>query len=111
MWLMSYMTKNSITSPRAVAGDVKGQDGKTVIASGEHKNLALCAPYGVYAVPPVGARAVVLPLDDGEVSLGVIAPSAELAEGEIMLRSAGGASVVLKNDGRVLINGREFGNE
>ena len=49
-----------------------------------------------------------LPLEDGEVCLGVIGSADGLEEGEIMLRSKGGASLVLKNDGRVLVNGREL---
>ena len=108
MWLMSYMTKNSITPPNAVKGDVQGNDGSSVRSSGEHKNLPICAPYGVFSIPPSGERAVVLPLDAGEVSVGVISSADNLSEGEIMLRSSGGASIVLKNDGTVLINGRVF---
>ena len=54
---------------------------------------------------------MVLPLDDGEVSLGVLGQEQTLSEGELMLYSKGGASIVLKNDGRVLINGREYGND
>ena len=78
----------------------------SVVSSGEHKNLPICAPYGVLSIPPARERAVVLPLDDGEVSIGVLAAAENLSEGEVMLRSSGGASIVLKNDGTVLINGR-----
>ncbi len=45
------------------------------------------------------------------VSLGVLGQEQSLSEGELMLYSKGGASIVLKNDGRVLINGREYGND
>ena len=38
--------------------------------------------------------------------IGVLAAAENLSEGEVMLRSSGGASIVLKNDGTVLINGR-----
>ena len=55
-----------------------------------------------------GESAVVLPLEDGEVCLGVVGSADGLEEGELMLRSKGGASLVLKNDGRVLVNGREL---
>ena len=60
------------------------------------------------SIPPTGQKAVVLPLDDGEVGLGVISSNAELEEGELMLYSKGGASIILKNSGKVLINGKEF---
>lgn len=110
MWLMNYITKNSITAPSAVKGGVKssGHGTMAVVSSGEHKSLKSCLPYGVVSVPPTGECAVVLPLDDGEVSLGVIAKGQKLEEGEVMLFSKGGASIVLKNDGRVLVNGKEL---
>ena len=110
MWLMDYITKNSISSPNAVKGNVNKNDsnGSAVVSSGEHKMLKSCLPYGVLSVPPTGTCAVVLPLDDGEVGLGVIAGKADLQEGELMLYSKGGASIVLKNDGRVLVNGKEL---
>lgn len=110
MWLMNYITKNSLTAPSAVKGNVNKNDasGTAVVSSGEHKRLKSCFPYGIVSVPPTGESAIVLPLDDGEVAMGVIANNASLSEGEIMLYSKGGASIVLKNDGRVLVNGREI---
>lgn len=113
MWLTRYITNNSIVSPEAFKGELNdsGTGGTAIDASGEHKALELCFPYGVVSVPPAGERAVVLPLDDGEVGLGVLKAATGLQEGELMLYSKGGASIVLKNDGRVLINGRETGND
>ncbi len=110
MWLMSYITKNSLNSPNAVKGDVSSvkDESLSVISSGEYKNLKSCFPYGIASAPPVGECAVVLPLDDGEVNLGVVAKKNTLEEGELMLYSKGGASIVLKNDGKVIINGKEF---
>jgi len=109
MWLMNYITNNSHTAPRAVRGElsVGEANGTAVSASGEHKQLELCFPYGLVSVPPAGEQAVVLPLDGGEVGLGVISQATDLEPGELMLFSKGGASVVLKNNGKVLINGRE----
>lgn len=109
MWLTGYITKNSLSAQSAVKGDVLANSGGTaVVSSGEHKGLKLCVPFGIKSVPPAGAQAVVLPLDDGEVSVGVISQTEDLEEGELMLYSKGGASIVLKNNGKVLINGREF---
>lgn len=107
MWLLSYITNNSHEPPNAVKGNVY-ENGTAVTASGEHKSLRACMPYGIASIPPKNECAVVLPLEDGEVSLGVLADTDGLQEGELMLSSAGGASIVLKNDGRVLINGREI---
>ncbi|MEE0956731.1 MAG: hypothetical protein UH734_01435 [Ruminococcus sp.] len=109
MWLMSYMTKNSIEKPSAVKGSVgHGAEGTTVTASGEHKNLPCCFPYGIVSIPPEGHSAVVLPLEDGEVALGVTDNSAAVEPGEVALFSKGGASLVLKNNGDVVINGQVF---
>lgn len=110
MWLMNYITKNSISKPNAVKGSFSrgGSEGTAVVSSGEHKEVAQCLPYGVVSVPPNGENAVVLPLDDGEVMLGVIGQTTDLQPGELALVSKGGASVVLKNNGNVLINGKVF---
>ena len=107
MWLMNYITKNSITAPKAEKGGVKSS-GNTVSvdSSEEHREIKCCVPYGFASVVPVGESAVVLPLANGEASLGVLAKNVGLDEGEVMLSSKGGASIVLKNDGRVLINGK-----
>lgn len=107
MWLLSCITKNSLAPLSAVKGNVY-EKGTAVASSGEHKSLRACLPYGIASIPPKNECAVVLPLDDGEVSLGVLADTEGLQEGELMLSSAGGASIVLKNNGTVLINGREF---
>lgn len=110
MWLMNYITKNSLTAPNAVKGNVNknDRDGTAVISSGEHKRLKSCFPYGIVSVAPTGEKAVVLPLDDGEVGLGVIKDSISLEEGEVMLYSKGGASITLKNNGKVFVNGKEL---
>ena len=86
---MNYITKNSITAPKAEKGGVKSS-GNTVSvdSSEEHREIKCCVPYGFASVVPVLAKNV------------------ELDEGEVMLSSKGGASIVLKNDGRVLINGK-----
>ena len=49
-----------------------------------------------------------LPLVSEQACLGVVAQDKNLEEGELMLYSKGGASIVLKNDGSVVINGKVF---
>jgi phage gp45-like len=51
---------------------------------------------------------VVVPLRDGEAALDVTECRLPLAPGELALYSQGGASVVLKNNGDVVINGKVF---
>ena len=66
-------------------------------------------PYGIAYVPQKGEKAVSLQIGNSNYMIGVCkTPPFELSEGEIGLYSSGGASIILKNDGKVLINGREF---
>ena len=62
MWLLSYITKNSHEPPNAVKGNVY-ENGTAVTASGEHKSLRACLPYGIVSIPPKNECAVVLPLE------------------------------------------------
>lgn len=86
-----------------------------VVGSCEYRRLQRCAPYGIYTKPPKGTAVLVLGSQGGEVCLGAVSdPSAEeeqLQEGEILIRSAGGASIRLCRDGRLLFNGREWKQE
>lgn len=108
MWISRYVTGRSLTGETPGIGEVRAAGAKvTVSAAADHAELPIASPYGIIYVPPVGSRSVVLPTEGGSVCLGVIAAhAAQLEQGELMLRSAGGASIVLKNDGSVLINGR-----
>lgn len=85
-----------------------------VVGSCEYRRLQRCAPYGIYTKPPKGTSVLVLGPQSAEVCLGAVSdPSAEeeLLEGEILIRSAGGASIRLCKDGRLLLNGREWKQE
>ena len=62
-------------------------------------------PYGYSSLVPKGEEVILVPSTDGNVALGTRAKSEELESGEIKISSKGGASIVLKNDGRVIING------
>ena len=71
-------------------------------------NAPVAVPYGIAYVVPAGEETFMLPIGNTAVSIGMIQkPCADIQAGEIMLYSQGGASVILKNDGRVLRNGRE----
>ncbi len=113
MWLTNYLSVNSRKKQNAACGDITQANANTVAvqASVEHRGLPVVAPYGIVYMPPVGENSVVLPTEEGEICLGVIAKEKNLNPGELMLFSKGGASVILKNDGSVIINGQVFGGE
>jgi len=109
MWITGYVTGNSFSGNSPTVGVVRASDGDkiSVSATGDYHSVPVAQPYGIAYVPPVGSRSLVLPTEAGNLCLGVIGEAPQTLEpGELMLYSAGGASIVLKNDGRVLINGR-----
>lgn len=112
MWINEYMTGQPFVRENASTGEIRtARDGNVSVSSTrDYGALPLIAPAGVAYVPLSGSSAVVMDSAGGAVCLGVIVPQAgELEPGELMLYSAGGASIVLKNSGKVLINGREVG--
>ena len=67
------------------------------------------APFGIAYVPSAGCKTAVVPLMGSQVCLGTFSEhKSNLEPGEIMLYSAGGATLELKNDGNVYINGVKF---
>ncbi len=111
MWISQYMTTNSFSDRKTSSGEVSFSDGEknAVVSSNEFFNVRALSPCGIRYVPVVGADSVVIHTDRGDYLLSVMEKPTSLSEGELELRSKGGASIVLKNDGRVLINGREIG--
>ncbi len=106
------MAKNIKENPVATAGSITGSQGAEVEveASSRHRNVPVVSPYGVVCVPPLGEQAVLVHTSRGDACVGVLQSEDSLLEpGEIMLRSLGGATLVLKNDGRVYVNGKELG--
>ena len=110
MWINEYVCGRSFEKEGASLGEISSAKSGAVTVSGtrEFGSVPQAAPYGIAYVPTAGTKAYLVPCGSGAVCVGVAAePPQTLEAGEIMLYSAGGASLVLKNDGRVLINGRE----
>lgn len=103
MWLTRQFNKKSGAS--VTSGEVS--DGKNLTVTGESVHVApeLLLPYGFSSAPPSGQQAVLV----GGMCAGVAAvQDSRLKEGEVCLYSAGGAEILLKNDGTVVINGKVF---
>lgn len=62
-------------------------------------------PFGFSSVAPIGEKALVIPTPNGEMIAGYKMRRRVLEEGEVELFSQGGAYILLKNDGSVVING------
>lgn len=111
MWLLDYVTKNSFSKTDPSLGDVtsSGMGLVAVNSALEHRDMPIVAPFGIVYNPPLGEKSVVLPLKGAHACVGVVSPDMELEPGELMLYSKGGASIVLKNSGEVVINGKVYG--
>lgn len=80
-----------------------------VVTDIERRQAELCVPYGVQICVPQGERVMLLP--ESDICLGTKNRSGGLSPGELRLYSLGGAEILLKNDGSVVINGRVFEKE
>ena len=107
MWISRKLSESS--SPRnAERGYVSMNSGGELEASSSvnSRSTKCFTPYGYSAVIPIGREVILVPSNDGQVALGVLQKDEQLEAGEIKIASEGGASIVLKNDGRVIINSR-----
>lgn len=62
-------------------------------------------PFGFSSVAPSGEKALIIPTPNGEMIAGYKMRPRVLESGEVELFSQGGAYILLKNDGSVVING------
>lgn len=111
MWLVDYVTKNSISPPVGEKGNIRAAEkGKVQVkGSSDFQQLPVVAPFGIAYMPSVGCQTAVVPLNGSQVCIGVVDENnSGLEPGEIMLYSQGGARIELKNDGNVYINGVKF---
>ena len=107
MWIPEKIQQanNSGTVFTASASSAGGSSVRLGSASG-----TLFSPYGYFSMPAQDVDAVVV--QSGRTYCVCGFESAEysgIEPGEVAIFSAGGASIVLKNDGRVLINGQQIG--
>ena len=98
--------------PKAINSSASGAAPFAARINSVIENFKQCQPYGFKSVPVRGNTILFLPVGDGYYALGDIdSGKFQLNEGEVGLYSAGGARMILKNDGSVVINGRVFEKE
>lgn len=105
MWL-SKMISRANDYQKAEKGIVTISDKNEleIGASASSREVKNYAPYGYNSAPPVGQEVILVPSSDGQVVLGTKSNPQALDSGEVRISSQGGASIVLKNDGTVVIN-------
>lgn len=109
MWLSKMLSKSD-TIDKAEKGRVtlSEPDSFEAGSSVTSRNINSYAPYGYNSLAPVGEEIILVPSSDGQVAIGTKNDSTLLESGEIKITSKGGASIILKNDGRVIINSLEI---
>lgn len=83
---------------------IRGGKFPTGLTDAERGRMKLMLPYGYTALCPDSG--VIYAEED--YILGFKGKAENLEKGEVRICSAGGAEIILKNDGRVIINGKEF---
>lgn len=108
MWLSKQLSASPTGRRAARRGRITGRSGETLTIQSreEHRNAPLLGPYGITALPALGSPAALLELEDGtNACVGTVQPACPALEpGEIRLCSAGGACILLKNDGTIQLN-------
>jgi hypothetical protein len=109
MWLSEKAATRKNAPPPAEVGTATG--GASVFTETEKRNLPVCAPGGYAWRPKFGDDVLVIKCADGasRVISALSNPQETLESGEVLIYS-GGASIHLKNDGRVLICGEVYIN-
>lgn len=112
MWLTKNIEQQTRRQRSAEDARITAADKSHIDANGTklHSSLPCLAPFGIASIMPSGSQAVIIPVGTGSAALGIVqSTSEELEAGEIMLYSAGGARLVLKNNGSIIANGKVIG--
>ena len=105
MWISQQMTAQN----RKTTAQVAEVTGAAVMqGENEYRAVPFLGPWGIAYLPPNTAKTVVVGTASGNVCIGAMTQEKEIAPGELMLFSSGGASIYLKNSGEVVINGQVF---
>ena len=112
MKLSKEMLNSKMPSCRCLAGKVVVGADRRIAASHADGMGQFCiaAPKGVDYVPQAEDDAVLLQGEKEKICIGVrrVDNPYAIEPGELALYSQGGASIILKNDGTVLINGQPY---
>lgn len=109
MWLSEKTARADAERerPARIAKITIGGDRAAAVDGGESRGLAVSSVGGYEWKPAAGQNALILSCADGtNLVAGVVRETegGELDSGEVRI-SSGGASVTLKNDGRILVDG------
>ena len=103
MWLTKKLAPQA--GLRLSSGLVDSGEGFSVQGERAYRAPQQVAPYGLSSRAAGGSQAVLL---DGFCAGVLAGQDSAIKAGEVRLFSSGGAEILLKNDGSVVINGQAF---
>lgn len=105
MWMskriVATLEKEVAEKGKVTLSDNQLEAGATVT----RRNIDSYAPYGYKSVPPVDEDVIMLESNDGAVVLGALSKDEDIESGEVKISSLGGAYIILKNNGDIVLNG------
>lgn len=116
MWLSKKLTQHEMqNAASAQSGTVTVEGAEAAVyTSGEDRNVKVASPRGFFWKPRNGENVLVIKGgvfgEDAYIVGAVQQDGGALAAGEVRIASAGGAEIILRNSGRVDINGSVFIN-
>lgn len=105
MWLSRKFNKTETTPAETGVVTLSAKGLTEAAASMPSRNRDTFTPYGYSYCAPVGEEVLIVNGSSGTVFAGTKMSRPSLEQGEIKIASLGGASIILKNDGSVEING------
>ena len=108
MWISNKIAvDDKLKRRKTSSGEVTMvDDGKVIVQnSNEYRDISIVSPGGIAYVPVQGDKALIIPVGEENICIGIIGEKKGLEAGELMLSSHGGAKIILKNNGEVVING------
>lgn len=106
MWISRQMIAAGKQRPAGEMAAVTG--GESMQGASSYRGVPLAGPWGVAYAPPNGTQSVLVGTGTGTACIGTLTERKNLAPGELLLFSSGGAEIYLKNSGEVVINGQIF---
>lgn len=102
MWISRQIAEAQRPRPAASSARISGSGAAGL------RSLPFAGPWGVAYLPPDAAQAVLVETNEGTACIGTVAQSRGIRPGELLLYSAGGAEIYLRNNGEIEINGQVF---
>ena len=110
MWLSEKL--GSTNEPSAGIGEVTiAGETAAVYTDAEHRSLSVFSPGGYIWRPKVGDNVLVIKCGGNEMCVAGLDQSngpAGMEAGEVYIKSNAGASIYLKNDGRIVLGGKVY---